>query len=124
MFRGARGGLEDVYVGRFKDGLSEDDSILEARQVRNTNAALYGWQLFRLSPAGQKKMFCRFDSLKPRGWWCSTVTGNIQVRCFKLAKVSCTLFCSIKYVQVMSQKGEKATSRGVMQVSHQQHLKS
>jgi hypothetical protein len=28
MFRGARGGLEDeFYGGRFKDGLSEDDSI-------------------------------------------------------------------------------------------------
>jgi hypothetical protein len=56
--------------------------------------------------AGQRynyKRFCRLISLKPL---CSTaVTGNIQVCCFKLSKVSFSLFCSIKYVQVMPLKG-------------------
>ncbi len=48
--------------------------------------------------------FCRFDSLMPLTW-CSTVTGNIQVCCFQLAKMS--LFCSIKYVQVLSKRGRR-----------------
>jgi hypothetical protein len=44
-------------------------------QVRNTIEAL------RMTASGalmqvRYKGFCRFDSLKPLGWWCSTVTGN------------------------------------------------
>ncbi len=57
IVEGVRGGLKDVYVGRFKDGLSEDDSILDTWQIRNTNAALLMAALQALSSRSEIKGF-------------------------------------------------------------------